>query len=211
MRVMIALLLMTGIACADIHVVDGDTFDLNAERYRINGIDAPEAGQKCQTARGKTWACGKAATEYLHRLLKNADVRCEPLVRDEYDRIIANCTADNRDVGTQMVRQGMAWAFVKFSDVFVGPQEAAKSERLGIWQGKAQPAWDYRAQRWAVAEQVAPDGCPIKGNISSNGKIYHTPWSPFYKRTHVNVSKGERWFCNEAEAMAAGWRAPYWR
>jgi hypothetical protein len=57
----------------------------------------------------------------------------------------------------------------------------------------------------------APDpNCPIKGNINSKGeRIYHTPWgSRNYDRTKINTAKGERWFCNEAEAVAAGWRAP---
>ncbi len=51
-------------------------------------------------------------------------------------------------------------------------------------------------------------GCRIKGNISQNGKIYHVPGSPSYDQTKIDESKGERWFCTEAEAQAAGWRPP---
>lgn len=29
--------------------------------------------------------------------------------------------------------------------------------------------------------------------------------------TRIDTSKSERWFCSEAEAIAAGWRAPYRR
>ena len=50
--------------------------------------------------------------------------------------------------------------------------------------------------------------CRIKGNISSSGKIYHVPGSTNYDRTRIDESKGERWFCSEEEAKAAGWRAP---
>ena len=50
--------------------------------------------------------------------------------------------------------------------------------------------------------------CRIKGNISGSGKIYHVPGSDSYERTKIDESKGERWFCTEAEARAAGWRAP---
>jgi hypothetical protein len=32
------------------------------------------------------------------------------------------------------------------------------------------------------------------------------PWSPWYGKVRINKSKGERWFCSEAEAVAAGWR-----
>ena len=33
------------------------------------------------------------------------------------------------------------------------------------------------------------------------------PGSPSYANTKIDESKGERWFCTEAEARAAGWRA----
>ena len=51
-------------------------------------------------------------------------------------------------------------------------------------------------------------GCRIKGNIGSSGKVYHLPGSPGYANTQIDESKGERWFCTEDEARAAGWRAP---
>lgn len=50
-------------------------------------------------------------------------------------------------------------------------------------------------------------GCDIKANISDKGeKIYHTFHSQSYTRTVITADKGERWFCNEVEAKAAGWR-----
>jgi micrococcal nuclease len=53
------------------------------------------------------------------------------------------------------------------------------------------------------------DGCLIKGNISKNGnRIYHVLDSPSYDRTIIDESKGERWFCTEQHAVAAGWREP---
>jgi hypothetical protein len=49
--------------------------------------------------------------------------------------------------------------------------------------------------------------CNIKGNVSASGElIYHLPGGGFYDRTLVSETKGERWFCSEAEARAAGWR-----
>ena len=47
----------------------------------------------------------------------------------------------------------------------------------------------------------------IKGNIGAGGEgIYHVPGSPYYARTEIDESKGERWFCTVAEAVEAGWR-----
>jgi hypothetical protein len=53
----------------------------------------------------------------------------------------------------------------------------------------------------------ASAACLIKGNVSRSGeRIYHQPWQRDYKRTAVDPKKGERWFCDEPEAEAAGWR-----
>ncbi|ABC90804.1 hypothetical conserved protein [Rhizobium etli CFN 42] len=51
-------------------------------------------------------------------------------------------------------------------------------------------------------------GCNIKGNISigSGERIYHMPGQEFYLETRISPQYGERWFCSEAEARAAGWR-----
>lgn len=54
-------------------------------------------------------------------------------------------------------------------------------------------------------------GCNIKGNISWNtgSKLYHLPNMEDYAITNIDVSKGEKWFCTEAEAIASGWsKAP---
>ena len=52
-----------------------------------------------------------------------------------------------------------------------------------------------------------PPGCDIKGNINSQGaRIYHVPASAYYAATKIDEQAHERWFCDEAEATAAGWR-----
>ena len=209
-HIITALLLLFAPAtlAANLQIIDGDTLIMNGKTYRINGIDAPEAGQKCLSERGKKWGCGDAATNLLYELTNNANVTCEELAVDPYNRIVARCFADERDVAREMVANGLAWAFLKFSDEYEMVQERAKAQQLGIWRGPSQPAWEYRAKRWNTASQTAPEGCPIKGNITANGRIYHAPWSPWYKRTRINTAQGERWFCNEVEAVKAGWRAP---
>ena len=55
---------------------------------------------------------------------------------------------------------------------------------------------------------VAGAGCVIKGKISYSGgqRIYHVPGQHYYDQTVIDPAKGERWFCSEAEAQAAGWR-----
>ncbi len=58
---------------------------------------------------------------------------------------------------------------------------------------------------------ITKPGCVIKGNISvdTRDKLYHIPGMEDYDRTIISPAKGERWFCSESEALAAGWqRAP---
>lgn len=200
------------------HVVDGDTLDVGPVRVRLHGIDTPEIGQSCRTASGRKWKCGERAGERLAELVEGRVVACAVRTRDQYDRLVAVCMTTNAadaigDLNALMVREGLAWAFLRYSHDYEMLENAARKARIGVWQGPAQAPWEYRAAAWERAVAAAPrKGCPIKGNISRGGKmIYHTPWSPWYARTRVDESRGERWFCDEAEAIAAGWRAARFR
>jgi endonuclease YncB( thermonuclease family) len=190
-------------------VVDGDTLDIGAVRIRLHGIDAPEADQRCAAARGGDWACGAAATARLVELVGGRPVTCAPRDRDAYGRVIAVCLAGGHDLGATLVAEGLAWAFVRYSAEYGGLEDGPRKIGAGVWQADTATAWDWRASTWERAVAEAPGGCPIKGNINRDGeRIYHTPWSPWYARTRIDESLGQRWFCDEAEAIAAGWRAP---
>lgn len=210
--VLVASLIAAPVEASDaVKVIDGDTIEIGSVTYRLNGVDAPEAGQTCAKSNGRRWRCGEAAIEQIHSIVSGSTVRCNAIFEDGYGRTIATCYADGNDIAAELITGGWAWAFVRYSDAYIEEQSAAQSLKIGIWQEETQTPWDFRAERWLVASQVSPDGCPIKGNISRNGRIYHPPWSPWYGRTRITVEKGERWFCSEAEAIAAGWRAPRWR
>lgn len=188
-------------------VIDGDTLDIVGRRIRLEGIDAPETGQRCARAWWPgTWRCGRAATRALRSLIGRQPVRCVRKGVDRYDRIIATCFVGQTDLNAAMVRDGHAWAFRKYSTTYVDEESVARTGKRGVWRAPTETPWAYRAQKWTVSEQAAPDGCAIKGNISSNGRIYHMPWSPWYKRVRIDTGKGERWFCSEQAAQAAGWR-----
>lgn len=191
-------------------IVDGDTLRLGPVTIRIHGIDAPESDQDCAGRNGGRWRCGNAATKAMTRLADGRQIECSPTDRDAYGRIVAICDVEGVDLGGSLVASGLAWAFRRYSDDYVDAEADARHRGVGIWQAETQTAWDFRSDGWARASASAPrEGCPIKGNIARDGeRIYHTPWSSSYSRTKIDESKGERWFCDEAEAVAAGWRAP---
>jgi endonuclease YncB( thermonuclease family) len=190
--------------------MDGDTFEIAGIVIRLADVDAPEMAQKCQGGPKKLRNCGAFVADVLAERIRGQSVECEVHALDEYERRLAFCSRGGEDLSTWLVSEGLALAFRRYSERLVPEEEAAKAAGRGLWQTTFEAPWDYRAHRWDVAVQKSPEGCPIKGNISRGGeKIYHTPWgSQWYDRTKITESKGERWFCNEAEAVAAGWRAP---
>ena len=188
-------------------VTDGDSLKVSGHRVRLHGIDAPESAQTCR-ADGKPWSCGTAATSALRKRLAGRPVACEERDRDRYGRIVAICRIAGKDVNAWMVAQGWALAYRKYSTDYVPQERAAKAARRGLWRGAFVPPWDWRrGKRLQGAVRTGAGECRIKGNISRTGaRIYHVPGGRSYDRTRIDTSKGERWFCTEAQAEAAGWR-----
>jgi endonuclease YncB( thermonuclease family) len=206
-----ARIALSGIA----RVLDGDTIEVGQVRVRLEGIDAPEGTQACNRRFVGTWACGTAATYALIGLVQNREVACEDRGRDKYDRTLGICFVDGRDINAEMVRLGLAWAYLKYSRDYVAEEAEARAARRNIWVAETMPPWEWRAQQLAFRSATAraavesaqhPAGCDIKGNVTRVGRIYHLPTSPWYDRIVMDESKGRRWFCSEGEAIAAGWR-----
>ena len=199
-------------------VIDGDSLRIGGTRIRLFGIDAPELGQGCQ-AEGKLWLCGGLAKLRLKERISGRRVVCGEKDRDRYKRVVAVCRVDGEDLNAWMVSEGWAIAYRRYSQDYVDEEAAAKAAGLGLWRGDFVPPWDWRrGKRLTTAprdtDRTTPPAanrddrkCRIKGNISSKGtRIYHVPGGRYYDRTRINTSTGERWFCTEAEARAAGWR-----
>lgn len=59
-----------------------------------------------------------------------------------------------------------------------------------------------------LPRELYDPNCDIKGNISigSGERIYHVRGQYDYASTNIRHDYGERWFCSEEDARAAGWR-----
>ncbi len=200
-------------------VIDGDTIEIHGERIRFNGIDAPESSQLCSDSGGRMYRCGARSADALSTwLAASSPTSCKFVDRDQYGRFVGNCTrADGASVQRWLVRNGHAMDWPRYSNgAFSKEQAAAKADKLGIWQGSFQTPWEWRAAQrnkpetapaTVVTTSSSSGACDIKGNVSRKGeRIYHVPGQKYYAKTRISMSKGERWFCSEQEARAAGWR-----
>ncbi|MBT5083256.1 MAG: thermonuclease family protein [Rhodospirillaceae bacterium] len=201
----------TGFAATSdrVRVIDGDTIDISGQRIRLHGIDTPEAKQTCQRE-GFIWLCGAVATKVLRKLIGDTQVTCTQRDMDRYGRIVAVCYVNGLNLNAAMVQSGMALAYRKYSNDYIGQEASAKAAQRGLWAGKFVAPWEWRRGKRLASETALndnPTGCRIKGNVGSKGdRIYHMPGGRWYDRTVITASKGERWFCSEGEAKAAGWQ-----
>lgn len=189
-------------------VIDGDTIDIHGQRIRLHGIDAPESKQICVSG-GAKYRCGQKAALALSDRIGRGSVTCEARDTDRYGRVIAVCFKDQEDLNGWLVSQGLAVAYRRYSQDYVGQENNAKAVSVGLWSGEFVMPWDWRRGKRLISEQVStnPGDCVIKGNISNKGaRIYHVPGGRWYDRTKIDEAKGERFFCSEADATAAGWR-----
>ena len=188
-------------------VIDGDTLEIHGTRIRLHGIDAPESSQSCLVG-GKKSRCGQRAALALADKIGSQTVTCEPKDRDQYQRVVAVCSAGGEDLNGWLVAEGWAMAYRQYSTDYIRQEKAASNAKNGIWQGDFVAPWDWRrGKRLAATETQQPKTCRIKGNIGRGGAhIYHIPGGQYYGPTRIDTSRGERWFCSEADARRAGWR-----
>ncbi len=191
-------------------ITDGDTIEVEVKgvafRVRYIGIDAPEMNGEPlgEEARAANVALAGGKRIVMIRDLSEAD---------RYGRLLRHIFADGIFVNRELVRIGLAHAGsyppdISCSEDFRAAEEEARMEGRGIWGLLGSPTYSTREGGSCVGGCITPPaGCVIKGNINSRGeKIYHVPGGKYYEQTVVEPEKGERWFCSEAEAAAAGWR-----
>lgn len=183
-----------------VEVRDGDTLVILMENtqyeVRLAEIDTPEMDQP--------W--GREAKQALRNKVIGQSLRVDVIDVDDYGRAVGRAWLGPRDINRELVAEGHAWVYRRHlrDRTLLDDEQTARRNNYALWQLDDPIApWS-----WRQGERVADAGCNIKGNIASSGeRIYHKPGQKDYPDTQISTAKGERWFCSEAEARAAGWRA----
>lgn len=207
-------------------VVDGDTIQVlykgKKESVRLIGVDTPETVHPSKPVQ----PYGPEASAFTKEHLTGKDVGLEFDVeqRDKYGRLLAYVWLGNEMFNRTLVREGYAQMAtfppnVRHVDEFKALQQEAREAHRGLWglkDGPTQPSMDNTAEEKAPSQAGAPPATwqptngqcvwngkeQIKGNISSNDKVYHSPGQRNYAQTNP-----EACFATPKDAEAAGYRA----
>ena len=128
-------------------IIDGDTVYINNDKFRLEGIDAPEMRQQCKKESlkissiigftfYKDYNCGKVSKEKLISKINGSEIKCIFTTKDKYKRYIATCFKGKTNLNQWMVRNGLAVAYRRYSKKYVPDEDFAKENKLGLWQGK---------------------------------------------------------------------------
>lgn len=123
-------------------VHDGDSLTLRVEgkniRVRLNGIDAPEPGQRF----------AKSARSSLARICAGKEAKVVERGKDDRGRILGSVTCGGVDANGEQVRRGMAWVhstYLPFGSPLYEFESHARLRETGLWRDKNPvPPWEWR-------------------------------------------------------------------
>ena len=127
-----------------VKIVDGDTIHVEVpgkatQKVRLVDIDTPEHDQP--------W--GREARQALATLVSGREVRLETHGSDDYGRLLARVFVAEVDVNAELVRNGAAWVFRKYSDdaKLLALEREARAAKRGLWalpESERVPPWQWR-------------------------------------------------------------------
>lgn len=155
---------------------------------------------------------------------------------DAFGRILRYVYVDGEMVNLTMLTNGYAAVagfpldFARRTDFMIAEENARAGQR-GAWRpdvlpndvGTPSPVATATAlgsrlgtlplpptggSNAGLCEYSGSEAPAIKGNIEARtgDRVYHVPGGLFYTTTEIDESQGDRWFCTEADALAAGWK-----
>ena len=128
-----------------VKIADGDTLTLLTStneqvKIRLAGIDTPEKKQPF----------GNKAKQALANLAFQKQALVEVETKDRYGRTVGVVFVDGLNVNAELVKQGMAWVYRKYTDdkrLYTLESEAKQAKR-GLWLDENPiPPWEWRRGR----------------------------------------------------------------
>ncbi|WP_423065846.1 thermonuclease family protein [Devosia sp. CN2-171] len=128
-------------------VVDADIIMVDKQRVILWAVDAPERTQKCYVGE-LLWDCYAASRQALTDIIASGEASCtlrdgKP---DQFNRRFGVCTSAGVDAGAELVRLGMARAYVEQGDDYLAQEEEARAAQIGVFQpgAKIDDPWEWR-------------------------------------------------------------------
>ena len=125
-------------------ITDGDTFTIlvkdSSIKIRLHGIDSPEKRQ----------VFGIEAKKGLSNLIFNKQITVQANGHDRYGRLIGIAFLDSICVNEFMLRNGLAWHYLKYDSnpKWSKLESEAKELKVGLWSDSLQvEPWDWRKNR----------------------------------------------------------------
>lgn len=168
-----------------VEVQDGKTIIVENTKRRfkivLKGADAPELDQPA----------GDVARQHLADLVLYKEVAVEATGLGADSLVIAKVFSAGVDISQQMIRDGVAWYDRSYQNemseverrLYVESEQAARSERRGIWQdAQPTPPWEWRQ---AKARAAQPSSVPIKSSWPAA--------MPRVKKSPVSSPEDSKW------------------
>ena len=128
-------------------ITDGDTIKILTPtkqqiKVRLADIDTPERGQPY----------GRKARQVLGEKIHRRQVDVEEVTIDRYQRLVGRVFLDGRNINAEMVEDGAAWVYRKYSDdpQLIRLESQAREQGRGLWAlqpDQRMPPWEWRKQQ----------------------------------------------------------------
>lgn len=132
--------------CLVVGVSDGDTLTARCGepggyeqvKVRLAAIDAPESRQPF----------GQRSKQHLSDLCFKQQAKITPRATDRYGRTVGDVECRGQDAGTEQVRSGLAWYYVRYGKGYEHLQAVEREARAagrGLWSEREPVApWEWR-------------------------------------------------------------------
>ena len=128
-------------------ITDGDTIKILTPtkqqiKVRLADIDTPERGQPS----------GRKARQVLGEKIHRRQVEVEEVTTDHYQRLVGRVFLDGRNINAEMVEDGAAWVYRKYSNdpQLLRLEDQAREQGRGLWALQPDqriPPWEWRKQQ----------------------------------------------------------------